>query len=143
MKKLPCKVGVAVFASITLLSVCASRAVDSAPPCWRGTPGTTYQDWSFAVSNNPAAPDTFANINGTPSATLTQGSFATGWKASALGKTGVWDLGKAGQVSLTIPNFGGSPASWKYVQVQVTYFDAPGFYLPPTASIAGAALVSS
>src|SRR5262245_30096179 len=143
MKKPTCKVSSATFAVLTMLSVCGSRADDSAPPCWRGDAGTTYQDWSFAVSNNPAIPDVFTNSNGTPLATITPGMFATGWKASALGKSGLWDLGKAAQVSLAVPNFGGSAASWEYVQVQVTYFDAPGFYLPPTTSIAGATLVSS
>ena len=48
-----------------------------------------------------AAPEIHAN--GTPQATLTQGSFATGWKASALGRNGLWDLGQGGQVSLAIP----------------------------------------
>ena len=69
-------------AGLSLLLVCNSRADDSVPPCWRGNPGTTHADWSFAVSNNPAAPDTFTNPNGTPQATLTEGAFATGWKAS-------------------------------------------------------------
>src|SRR5438270_480887 len=78
--------------------------------------------------------------NGTPHATLTQGPFATGWKASSLSRSGVWDLGQSGQVSLAVPNFGGALA-WKYVQVQVTYLDAPGFFLAPATSIAGATLL--
>src|SRR5207237_141539 len=113
-----------------LLSPCSSRGDDSFPPCWRGYAGSTYQDWSFNTGNNPTPPDVFTNVNGSPSAALTVGAFGTGWNSSVLERNGVWDLGQSGQVTLSVPNFSGSPA-WKYVQVQITYFDAPGFYLPP------------
>src|SRR5262245_7230498 len=137
------RAGAVVMASLTLLSVPSARADDSFPPCWRSSAGTTYQNWFFAVSNNPAAPDVFTNANGTPLMTPTVGSFGTGWKSVSLGgRTGVWDFGQAGLASLLVPNFPGSP-SWKYVQVQVTYFDAAGFYLPPVVSISGGTLISS
>ncbi len=135
------KVSAAIF--LALLLAGESRADDSLPPCWRGQPGTTFQNWAFAISNNPAAPDVLVNPNGTPQATLTQGPFATGWKASSLGRTGVWDLGQGSQVSLAVPNFGGSLVSWKYVQVQVTYLDAPGLFAAPATSWPGATLLSS
>ena len=132
-----------ISAALTLFLVGSSRSEDSFPPCWRGNPGTTYANWSFAVSNNPAIPEVFTNVNGLPQATFVVGAFGTGWKSLAVGgRTGVWDLGQAGSASLAVPNFGGSPA-WKYIQVQVTYFDAPGFYLPPVISIAGATMVGS
>jgi len=137
------RAGLILWAGLVLLFAQRLRADDSFPPCWRGVPGTTYQNWFFAVSNNPAAPDLFTNGNGTPLASFTVGAFGTGWKSVSLGgRTGVWDLGQAGSASLSIPNFPGSPA-WKYGQVQITYFDAPGFYLPPVVSIAGATLLSS
>ncbi len=108
---------------------------------------TTYENWSFVASNNPANPEAFTNPNGTPQATFTLGPFGEGWLAStALGtRSGVWSLGLGGQVSLAIPNYsGGSPTSWKYVHVQVTYFDDGGFGTrPPTVSIAGATLLST
>ena len=143
MKNSAWRISTAVSVLLTLFVVGSSRAEDSFPPCWRGNPGTTYENWSFAVSNNPAIPEVFTNVNGTPQASFIVGAFGTGWKSVTVGgRTGAWDLGQAGSSSLAVPNFGGSPA-WKYVQVQMTYFDAPGFYLPPVVSIAGATLVSS
>src|ERR1039458_7912606 len=137
------RITAAVSAALTLSVAASSRAEDSFPPCWRGNPGTTYENWSFNTNSNPAAPEVFTNVNGTPQASLIVGAFGTGWKSSTVGgRTGAWDLGQAGTASLAVPNFGGAPA-WKNVQVQVTYFDAPGFYLPPVVSIAGATFVSS
>lgn len=135
----------------TVAVLCAGlnpvSANDSFPPCWRSGPGTTYENWSFVASNNPAAPEVFTNPNGTPQAAFTLGPFGKGWLAStALGtRSGVWSLGLGGQVSLPIPNYsGGSPTSWKYVHVQVTYFDDGGFGTrPPTTSLAGAILLST
>src|SRR2546421_6024706 len=140
MKKPTWKLIAASFAGLTLFLGYNSRADDSFAPCWRDRAGTTYENWSFGVSNNPAAPDAFTNPNGTPQAAFTPGSFSTGWKATSLGRTGVWDLGRSAQVSLTVPNFGGSPVSWKYVQVQVSYFDAPGFYAAPSVAVPGETL---
>jgi hypothetical protein len=132
------------FGLTLFLGAMQIRGDDSFPPCWRGNSGTTYQSWTFNASNNPATPDQFANSNGVPQATLVVGAFGTGWIGSTFGgRTGVWDLGKAGQVNLAIPNFGGAANSWKYVQVQVTYFQDSLAYAAPTISIAGATLVSS
>ena len=119
-------------------------ADDSSPPCWRNGSNTTYQSWVFTVSNNPAAPEVFTNPGGAASATFTIGTFGKGWLATSFGgKTGLWELGRAGQVSLSVPNFTASGSAAKYVQVQVTYLDDPLAYRPPTVSIAGATLVSS
>src|ERR1035437_4508748 len=139
------KKGATIFAGLALLLGWTARGDDSFAPCWRGNSDTTYQNWTFATSNNPVAPDTFVNPNGAPLASLTLGAFGTGWKSVSLGgRTGVWDLGKAAQVSLSISNFGGLSATKEYVQVQVTYFDDGGFgYVAPTVSIPGATLVSS
>ena len=137
----------AAAAGLLFAGLAQGRADDSFPPCWRSGPGTTYENWSFMASNNPANPDTFTNPNGTPQANFTLGPFGKGWLAStALGtRSGVWSLGLGGQVSVAIPNYsGGSPTSWKYVHVQVTYFDDGGFGTrPPTVSLAGATLVST
>ena len=55
----------------------------------------------------------------------------------------MWDIGLSGQISLAIPNLGGSAASWKYVQVQATYFDDGTYYVAPAVFVAGATFVSS
>jgi hypothetical protein len=120
-----------------------ANADDSFPPCWRGSPGTTFQNWSFAASNNPAPPEQFNNPGGTPQTTFTIGTAGTGWRSVALARTNVWDLGRAGAASVAIPNASGGSNSWKYVQVQVTYFEDGGIYVAPAVSIPGATLVSS
>src|SRR3982750_2526278 len=90
-----------LFLSLTLLYSRSLHAEDSFPPCWRGKTSTTYQNWTFAVSNNPAPADEFTNVNGTPLASMTVGAFGTGWRAASLGfRTGVWDLGQAGQATI-------------------------------------------
>ena len=141
------KRGAVIIAGMALFLGWTARAADSFAPCWRGNAGTTYENWGFATSNNPVAPDVFSNPNGTPQASLTVGAFGAGWQSSVPlggGETGVWDLGQSGQISLSISNFGGASATWEYLQVQVTYFDDGGFgYLAPTISIPGATLISS
>ena len=117
---------------------------DSFAPCWRGNSGTTYQNWSFSTSNNPASPELVSNPFGSPQATLAPGSFSTGWKSSTFGgKTGVWDLGKGGQATVVIPGAAGGSSSWEYVQVQATYFQDSLAYAAPNIALAGATLVSS
>ena len=132
-----------VLAVIVSLSASA-QADDSSPPCWRGGSNTTYQSWVFTASNNPAVPEVLTNPNGPCSATFTIGAFGKGWLATSFGgKTGLWELGRAGSVSVAVPNFGAVATAAKYVQVQVTYFEDAFAYLPPTVTIAGATLVSS
>lgn len=119
------------------------RADDSFAPCWRNGLNTTFQSWTFAASNNPAVPDLWTNPNGTPTGNLTIGAFGKGWLASSFGgKTGLWELGRAGQVSVIVPNFPSQNAP-KYVQVQVSYFEDTLAYRPPVVSIAGAMAVGT
>src|SRR5688572_24611478 len=134
---------VAIFLAVVLLASVKVQADDSSPPCWRGGSNTTYQSWVFTVSNNPAIPESFTNPNGTPESIMTIGSFGKGWLATSFGgRTGLWELGRAGQVSLSVSNFVGFLTAPKYVQVQVTYFEDTLAYRPPTVSITGATLVS-
>src|SRR5437867_1774399 len=134
MQKIVWRLRVMWLVAAAIGAVPAAHADDPFLPCWRNKPGTTYQSWSFVASNNPAAPESFNNPNGTPSMTFTQGLFSTGWRASTLGKTGVWDLGRNGSAGLSISNYGGLPNSWKYAQVQVTYFDDGSLYAPPVVT---------
>src|SRR4051812_17456882 len=143
MRKLTWIFGAGAWLCVFLALPGTSLADDSAPPCWRGQPNTTYQSWVFTVSNNPAIPESFNNP-GTPRATMTIGAFGKGWLASSFGgKTGLWELGQAGQVSIALSNYAGFASAPKYVQVQVTYFESSGTYLAPAVSIPGATLVTS
>ena len=142
MQKPTWSFSVVVFAAMLMIPG-RVLADDSSPPCWRNGSNTTYQSWVFTVSNNPAAPETFTNPGGAASATFNIGTFGKGWLATSFGgKTGLWELGRAGLVSLSVPNFAASSSAAKYVQVQVTYFEDSLAYRPPTVSIAGATLVS-
>ena len=117
-------------------------------PCWRGQSGSTFQQWAFSVSNNPAAipPELATNSYGPPLASLVEGPFSAGYIESDgfLGcRQGIWDLGHLGTMTLNIPNDPASPAgSYKYVQVQVTQY-RDGLYDENAAvAIAGGTLVS-
>ncbi len=71
----------------------------------RGDAGSTWQEWTFDDSDNPAAPETSFNPYGTPTATMTgnNGSVNFGWYANTLGGDGVW-AGNTISVVLDIPN---------------------------------------
>src|SRR6185503_18052898 len=58
-----------------------ASADDQFPPCWRNQPGSTFQEWRFDTSANPATPESANNPNGTPQATATVGAFGSGWIA--------------------------------------------------------------
>jgi hypothetical protein len=125
---------------------CAARDEgDISPPCWRGRPGSTYQNWSFHRSSNPSAPeDVFSP--GSPQASITLGALALGWQDILVGfgcRQGYWDLGTAGQLSLTVPNTAGSPTSYKTIQVQVVEFqDSLAYNQLALVSIPGATMLS-
>src|SRR6185436_17617383 len=118
---------------------------DLTPPCWRGTAGTTFQNWSFHNSANPVAPEA-KNSPGSPQASITLGPLALGWQDILAGfgcKQGYWDLGSGGQISLALPNIAGSPTSYKYIQIQTTEFqDTLAYNQLATPAVPGAVLVS-
>ncbi len=127
-----------------LLALCflvsgAAIADDIYTPSWRGSDGTTLENWAFTTSANPAAPDTVNNSYGSPTATMTVLDYGVGWidadSFSYGTKTGMWDLGASGIISLDIPN---RPLalSYKDIWVQVTYLYDP--FEAPVVSIAGA-----
>jgi hypothetical protein len=139
MQKLSWSFNLALLAGVSFAAI--ASAEDSFAPCWRGRAGTTYQSWTFnSSSNNPATPDSHSNTNGVASASLVTGLGATGWRTSYFGQTGVWDLGQNGSISLSVPNFSAPVLPWKYVQVQVTYFDTVSFGPgAPVVSLGGGA----
>jgi len=115
-------------------------ADDLYPPAWRGTGGTTFQEWTFSSVKNPAAPENVSNPYGDPTATVIVGDSGLGWvgedEIGTYGtKTGVWDLGAYGSLTLDIPN---RPAAggYKDIWVQVTYLYDP--FDPPIITVDGA-----
>ena len=103
----------------------AAAAHDLTPPAWRGQPATTYQEWRFDTSANPAAPEACANPYGAPVANITVGRYGSGWLSQIPGlgsQRGYWDLGGTnGRILIDLPNCSES-ASHTDVWVQVTYF---------------------
>ncbi len=63
-------------------------AVDHFPPCWRGLPGSTFQDWEFTTTPanllgpESVAPDLNTNATATASAAINDlsGNGSTGWR---------------------------------------------------------------
>jgi uncharacterized repeat protein (TIGR01451 family) len=127
---------------------CPAHADDTFPPCWRGRPGTTYQQWTFSTSANPATPEFVTNPFGAPQAAVTVGTAGAGWidqQPIIFGNTrsGVWDLGRSGNIALSIPNDTAPAGSWKFVYVQVTQYRDSLYNQLATVSIPGATLVRS
>jgi uncharacterized repeat protein (TIGR01451 family) len=133
-----------------LSAVLARPAVadDTFPPCWRGRPGTTYQQWTFSTAANPATPEFGSNPYGAPQADVTVGIAGAGWidqQPIIFGNTrsGVWDLGRSGNISLSIPNANAPAGSWKFIYVQVTQYRDSLYSQLATVAIPGATLIRS
>ena len=48
-------------AVLTAAATFTARAVDVIIPCWRGQAGSTFQNWDFRTSANPASPESSSN----------------------------------------------------------------------------------
>jgi len=135
---------VAGVLSAILTTTCWSH--DLVPPCWRDTGGSTFQRWTFNTNDNPASPELNHNSYGSPQASITLGPFGSGWQWD-LGfgtNRGYWDLGSNGSITLSIPNDPTAPAgAWKYVWVQMTYWDDPPLFVAPAVSVSGATLLAT
>lgn len=118
------KTWLAWASAIVLVFVLGAVAQASAPD-WRGQAGTTYQRWLFDSDANPAAPNYVTNPYGPVCAAVTVGDFGVGWIDSIPGfgtRTGYWDLGSVGNISVNLPN---RPLQreFKEMWVRVTYFE--------------------
>jgi hypothetical protein len=135
---------VAGVLSAILTTTCWSH--DLVPPCWRDTGGSTFQRWTFNTNDNPASPELNHNSYGSPQASITLGPFGSGWQWD-LGfgtNRGYWDLGSNGSITLSIPNDPTAPAgAWKYMWVQMTYWDDPPLFVAPAVSVSGATLLAT
>jgi hypothetical protein len=119
---------------VGLLSSLAG-AHDLLPPSWRGQEGSTYQEWDFLTSADPAAPDVIDNPYGTAVADIAYDIYGEGWLYyfEELGdQVGYWDIG-TGSITVDIDNRP-EPLPYKEVWVQVTYYqhihDAPEITVP-------------
>src|SRR4051812_10512653 len=115
----------AIFLAGLLVAGSTAHAHDVFAPCWRGQPGTTFQDWDFRTGANPASPDLITNSYGSSSAIVAPGAFSDGYFSNIQNSTnvGFWDLGQSGNIQVSIPNRPGAPsASYKYIWVQVANF---------------------
>jgi len=114
-------------------------------PCWRGREGSTFQDWAFTSPANPTAPEVSSNPHGLAQASVGLGFMASGWlRDIGLGtNTGYWDLGSNGLITVSIPDrFGLGTDAWKYVSVQVVYWEDPPLFVSPSVSVSGASMVA-
>jgi hypothetical protein len=121
--------------------VASVKADDIYPPTWlRGQPTTTYGDWTFATSANPAAPDLgLYNPNGNPTATITGGT----WHNFYDNHVGVWTLGSSSSMDFFIPNTPFDAGRYKLVWTQVTWQPDTGGSPLVTVNGVGSTLILS
>ncbi len=134
------------LAVLSLWSAIPAAADDVLPPCWRGQPGTTRQQWRFDTSANPATPQILSNANGAPALTVALGQAAAGWVNQLFifgTNQGVWDLGLNGTMTLNVPNEARPAGSWKIVWVQVYQYQDGIFSQLASVAVPGASLVST
>ena len=106
--------------SISIIIVTVALAV----PVWRtnppGQPPTTYQEWTFDDSDNPALPEVVSNLYGMPTATLSgEPDYTFGWYKTYDGHNGVWHA-EFLDLILKIPNREISDG-YKEIWITVTY----------------------
>lgn len=103
---------------------------------------TSYQEWQFQTSANPAQPTVATNTLGSATATIVLGNASAGWLGSLDGlgsETGMWDLGAQdlsrpeqdtrGRVILNIPTAAPtSSRSYTDVGVRIVQFVDGLFY---------------
>lgn len=122
------------------IAATASAALDLAPS-WRGSNGSTYQNWGLGTNSTTPAPDSVNNPYGTPTAAITVGEFGEGWFDQLPGfgsQSGFWDMGSAGTIALDVNNASGT--GYNEIWVQVTYFQ--DLFEAPTVDVSASGLIS-
>ncbi len=131
--------GITLTAVASMLLLSPAWADNLVAPSWRGDGWTTYQEWTFDDSDNPASPEVSINPYGTASADITVGSVGSGWHYELPGmgsQTGYWDLfGTGAGIVLNIDN-SPRPNDYKEIWIQVTYYE--GLYHAPDVQVEGA-----
>ena len=85
--------------TLIFVGMCASTGLATVinPPVWRGSVGSTYQEWSFSTSDTSPVADDYNNSYGTPEV---NGTISGDWYAESHGHQGVWD---ALSINLSVP----------------------------------------
>jgi len=124
-----------VLATAAVCGIAASSAGadDLIQPPWRGSDGTTYEQWTFDDAANPATPEIMDNPYGSALATIVKMEHSDGWYANVLGRDGVW--GDLESMTLDIDNRE-DPLAYKEIWIQITYYLAPNN--EPTVTVPGA-----
>jgi len=105
-------------------------AGDDFPPPWRGTPGSTFQLWTFQQPFSPL-PEAWDNPYGVPQMEITPGIEWLPGPPELPGYTGgVWCIPAGGSISFNIPNVV-SPTMQKEIYFQIKYF-SPGTVPSPS-----------
>ncbi len=96
--------------SIVLIAISLTAVHASATPSWQTDPlgqaPTTYQKWTFDDDDNPAIPEIYQNVYGTPLVTITDEpdtSLPLDWYEQYQGREGVW-LAGISQFEIEVPN---------------------------------------
>ncbi|HEG43000.1 MAG TPA: PEP-CTERM sorting domain-containing protein [Phycisphaerales bacterium] len=84
---------------IVFVGMCASASFATVinPPDWRGSVGSTYQEWDFSTSDTSPISDDYNNPYGTPEVDT---SISGDWYAESHGHQGLWD---ALSINLSVP----------------------------------------
>ncbi len=116
-------------------------------PSWRGSNGSTWQEWAFPTDANPAVPTDGSNLFGTASASLMLGANASGWfeyEPLAFGNvTGFWSIGATGRFDIAIPDYGGPTTNGlKEIRVQFVHYIEAGLFSTALVDVTSATIQS-
>jgi hypothetical protein len=105
-----------LFVVAALTAGSAALGEDFSAPSWRGTSGSTYQQWDFSTDVPiPPLPDAVANPYGTP---LLRVKPFGDWIDVTGNRQGIWPL--SGEIDVYVPNWP-EPRPEKEIWVQLTW----------------------
>lgn len=123
-----------LFVAVLLCLVAQfAYADDYYPPPWRGTPGTTFQQWEFDDANPAPLPTILNNPYGVPETSVVPLGGMT-WLPEFGGRLGVWPL--SGIIETTIPNTQ-IPNPTKIIWVSLTWMPQEGGSIPYVVEATG------
>lgn len=135
-----------IVGGVTALGCGVELTADTYPPWWRGSSGTTFQEWAFTTNINPSSPESYSNPFAAPSAAIDYSPpWGSGWydtlPAVYGSAQGWWDIAM-GSIVLSVVNHPDIPVdTWKDIMVRVVYWkdinQAPNVVISPSASLLG------
>jgi hypothetical protein len=109
------KLTIFLFIAAGLTAASAALGEDFSAPPWRGTAGSTYQQWDFSTDVLTPSPDPVANPYGDP---LLRVKPIGDWIDVTGNRQGVWPL--SGEIDVYVPNWL-EPRPEKEIWVQLTW----------------------